>query len=142
MRRVHRPTFHGQPSSRPRRQGEGRTGGVSPDWGPAYRVQPFPPCLAGSIDSRRTVARFLLNAPTVDGRREEMKARRMIDGASYGPDVLKVVGQAFDEAWHEIAGNFGDDPTEIETARLKLADAVLSVASEDSRDVETLKNGA
>jgi len=71
-----------------------------------------------------------------------MKARRMIDGASYGPDVLKVVGQAFDEAWHEIAGNFGDDPTEIETARLKLADAVLSVASEDSRDVETLKNGA
>ena len=43
-----------------------------------------------------------------------MKARRMMDGASYGPDVLKVIGQAFDEAWRDIAGNFGDDPAEIE----------------------------
>jgi hypothetical protein len=71
-----------------------------------------------------------------------MKARRMIDGASYGPDVLKVIGQAFDEAWRDIAGNFGDDAAEIESARLKFATALLSVASEDSRDVLALKKGA
>jgi hypothetical protein len=71
-----------------------------------------------------------------------MKAPHLIDSASYGPDALKAIGQAFDEAWREIAGNFGSDPVEIEAARLKLANAVLSVAAEDSRDAEALKNGA
>jgi hypothetical protein len=71
-----------------------------------------------------------------------MKARHLIDSASYGPEALKAIGQAFDDAWREIAGNFGDDPAEIEAARLKLANAVLSVAAEDRRDVEALKNGA
>jgi hypothetical protein len=50
--------------------------------------------------------------------------------------------QAYDEAWREIAGNFGDDPGDIELARTKLASALLSVACEESRDVEVLKNGA
>jgi len=71
-----------------------------------------------------------------------MKARALIDGASYGPDALKVMGQAFDEAWSTIAGNFGSDPHDIEKARLRLAAALLSVATEDSRDVEALKRGA
>jgi hypothetical protein len=71
-----------------------------------------------------------------------VKARHLIDRASYGPETLKAMGQAFDEAWREIAGNFGSDPTEIEAVRLKLADALLSVAAEDSRDVDALKNGA
>jgi hypothetical protein len=30
--------------------------------------------------------------------------------ASYGPDVLKAIGEAFDEAWAEIVGNFGNEP--------------------------------
>jgi hypothetical protein len=71
-----------------------------------------------------------------------MKARQLIDGASYGPETLKVMGQAFDEAWHAIAGNFGDNPRDIEEARLRLAHALLSVASEDSLDVEAPKTGA
>jgi len=71
-----------------------------------------------------------------------MKARKLIDGASYGPDALKVIGQAFDEAWQEIAGSFGNDPQDIEAARLRLAEAVLSVAFEDSRDAEILKRAA
>ena len=71
-----------------------------------------------------------------------MKARRLIDGAAYGPNALKALGQAFDEAWASIAGNFGDDGSDIERARLKLATALLSVASEDSRDVEVLKKAA
>ena len=71
-----------------------------------------------------------------------MKARRLIDGAAYGPNALKALGQAFDGAWASIAGNFGDDASDIERARLKLATALLSVASEDSRDVEVLKKAA
>ena len=71
-----------------------------------------------------------------------MKARQLIDGASFGPEALKAIGQAFDKAWLEIAGNFGDDPGEIERARYRLATTLLSVASEDSRHVEVLKQAA
>jgi hypothetical protein len=69
-----------------------------------------------------------------------MKARELIDGASFGPEALKTIGQAFDEAWLTIAGNFAADTAEA--ARLRLATAILSVAAEDSRDVEALKRGA
>ena len=56
-----------------------------------------------------------------------------------GPEALKVIGQAFDEAWQKIAGNFGSGPQDIETARLKLADAFLSVANENLFDPQVLK---
>jgi hypothetical protein len=49
-----------------------------------------------------------------------MKARQLIDAASYGPEALKAMGQAFDEAWQTIEGNFGHDPQDIEKARLRL----------------------
>ena len=71
-----------------------------------------------------------------------MKARALIDNASFGPDALKAMGQAFDEAWAEIAGNFGDDPDRAAVARLKLAGALLSIADDDSRDVQVLKRAA
>jgi hypothetical protein len=71
-----------------------------------------------------------------------MKARKLIEGAAYGPEALKVIGRAFDEAWAQIAPNFGDDPHDIERARLRLANAMLSMASDDSRDVQALKTAA
>jgi hypothetical protein len=71
-----------------------------------------------------------------------MKAHSLIDRAAYGPEALKAIGQAFDEAWDCIAGNFGDDPASLELGRALLAEAMLSVASEDSRDVAALKRGA
>ena len=71
-----------------------------------------------------------------------MSARQLIEGASFGPETLKVMGEAFDAAWAEIAGNFGSDPEDTEKARLRLANAMLSVAKEDSRDVEALKRAA
>jgi len=75
-------------------------------------------------------------------REAPTKARQLIDGASFGPEALKAVGAAFDAAWSEIAGNFGDDPADVEKARLRLANAFLSIADEDSRDVEVLKRAA
>jgi len=55
-----------------------------------------------------------------------MKSKQPIEGASYGPEALKIVFHAFDEAWKNIAGNFGNDPTAIEAARFKLATIILS----------------
>ena len=68
-----------------------------------------------------------------------MKSRRLIDGVALGPATLKAVGEAFDQAWAEISGDFGDSPTELENARLMLAEALLSITTEDSTDVAVLK---
>jgi len=71
-----------------------------------------------------------------------MCARKLITGASFGPEALHAIGEAFDAAWAEIAGNFGDDPAEIDDALLDLETALFSVATNDSRDVEELKRAA
>jgi len=71
-----------------------------------------------------------------------MRARALIDGASFGPDALKAISQAFDRAWSDIASHFGGDPSVTDAARIALANAMLSVASDDSRDVDVLKKGA
>ena len=73
-----------------------------------------------------------------------MESQRLIDGASYGPDALKAMAEAFDEAWQSIQSDFGNvpDQLDIEAARLRLATALLSVASEDSRDFKVLKDAA
>ena len=70
------------------------------------------------------------------------QARALIDNASYGPDALKAIGQAFDAAWADIEGSFGEEPERVAAARLKLANAMLSVADNDTRDVRVLKNAA
>jgi hypothetical protein len=68
-----------------------------------------------------------------------VKARQLIASASYGPEALKVLGQAFDNAWAEIAHHF-QDPPEIEAARLRLANVILDLARQGTRDPEGLKN--
>ena len=72
-----------------------------------------------------------------------MKARELIENAAYGPEALKVLFQAFDEAWESIAGNFGDDPSAVGQARARLANAVLSVAGDGGGgDPTAIKNAA
>jgi hypothetical protein len=73
--------------------------------------------------------------------REARKAEKVIDGVSFGPDALRIVGAAFEAAWRDIADNFTGSSA-IEAARQKLAAAVLSIASEDSRNVEALRKAA
>ena len=70
-----------------------------------------------------------------------MKARELIDGAAYGPKTVKAMGEAFDLAWVEIAEHY-TARTEIEAARIKLAQVMLLVAAEGSVDVEALKDKA
>jgi hypothetical protein len=48
--------------------------------------------------------------------------------ASLAPEALKMLGQLFDEVWASVAADFGDDPDEIETARIQLATIILDLA--------------
>jgi hypothetical protein len=72
-----------------------------------------------------------------------MKARKLIEDAAYGPETLKVVSQAFDQAWASIEDHFrGEDDKIVEQARIRLAHAVLAVASEEAEDATRLANDA
>jgi len=99
-------------------------------------------CLPPRIESYLIYAYH--SSRSLAGLSEEaaMKARRLIDGAALGPATLKAMGQAFDQAWEQIAGNFGDSPLEVESARLSLAEAMLFAPTEDSTDAAALKAGA
>jgi hypothetical protein len=56
-----------------------------------------------------------------------------------GPETLKVVYQAFDDAWDKIRHYYGSDHKIIDAGRLKLAEAIIAVARDDSRDPELIK---
>jgi hypothetical protein len=70
-----------------------------------------------------------------------MRARQLIAGASFGPESLKVITQAFDDGWAEIASSY-TTPEQVEAGRLALAQAVLSVATTDVRDAGVLRRAA
>jgi hypothetical protein len=57
-----------------------------------------------------------------------MKARALLESASFDPAQLAILGAAFDAAWAKIAPTVGSYPLSIEAARLQLADAVLQAA--------------
>ena len=104
-------------------------------------------CLAVTIDERQRLPKCAAGGRQGGAERpwersSAMRARKLIDGSSFGPETVKAMGQAFDQAWAEIAAHFGDNPTQIENARLKLAEAMLSVATDGSTDVAALKAGA
>ena len=71
-----------------------------------------------------------------------MKARALIDGAPFGPETVRAMGEAFNLAWARIKRIFGNVPDAVEAARITLAEAILSVAIERNTDVEDLKNRA
>jgi regulator of protease activity HflC (stomatin/prohibitin superfamily) len=71
-----------------------------------------------------------------------MKARALIDRAPFGPETVKAIGEAFDQASARIKRIFDDDPNAAEVARIRLARAILSVATEGNTDVRDLKNRA
>ena len=71
-----------------------------------------------------------------------MKARALISAASYGPETLKIICQAFDAAWADIAHHFEGHRAQVDAARERLAHSVLAVADENSRDAEALKSTA
>lgn len=57
-----------------------------------------------------------------------MPVRKLVESASFAPEALEVIYAAFDAAWEEVASRVGPDPTAIEFARSRLAQAVLGAA--------------
>jgi len=68
-----------------------------------------------------------------------MKARQLISNASYGPEELKVLFAAFDQAWAAVEADVGAEPSAVEAARLKLANIILGLAGQGRRDIAWLK---
>jgi hypothetical protein len=58
-----------------------------------------------------------------------VKARQLIGSASFQPDELKVIFEAFDDAWDQVAKDVSNRASAIEAARLSLADIVLTFAA-------------
>jgi hypothetical protein len=67
----------------------------------------------------------------------------LIANASYGPDQIKVLTQAFDEAWGQIVPNVGDRPEAREAGRYRLATLILRLAHNGGQlDVDKLRDTA
>jgi hypothetical protein len=58
------------------------------------------------------------------------KARKLISGASFEAHTLSRLPKIFDDVWASVAPDFGDEPEEIEDARIRLATIVLSLAKD------------
>ena len=71
-----------------------------------------------------------------------MRARHLMGTASFGPETLKGITQAFDDAWNSIAPNFGNNALSIEAARLKLANIILALVQDDSSSPAQIKRAA
>jgi len=67
-----------------------------------------------------------------------MKARKLIEGAYYGPDQLKALTEAFNAAWEQLA------PREAaaDAARVKLANTLLKLAESGNKDAAYLTEAA
>lgn len=61
-----------------------------------------------------------------------MQPRQMVRPASFGPDALKVIYKAYDDAWKEIAPKVSTDPAAVEWAKMSLATIMLGLANADS----------
>ena len=64
--------------------------------------------------------------------------RSLIDTASYDPDTLKMLSQAFDDVWREMAGNYHAQAM-IEDRRNRLATIILGLADGGERDLARMK---
>jgi hypothetical protein len=71
-----------------------------------------------------------------------METDTQFSGTTLGPAALKVITKAFDDAWAEIGSCFAREGLQAESARSRLAAAILSVARENSSDSDAVKDAA
>ncbi len=67
-----------------------------------------------------------------------MQARRIIEGAAFGPETLRTAREAFETAWWEISVRF--EPTLHEEVREHLATAIISATRTDRAQVDVLRD--
>jgi len=66
-----------------------------------------------------------------------MRARRIIEGATFGPEVVRTAIEAFEAAWSEIGDRF--EASSHEAARELLATSIISAVRENSADPDLLR---
>jgi hypothetical protein len=72
-----------------------------------------------------------------------VQARQLICAALFPPDVRKVLLDAFEDAWAELAPDLSSDPIVVDAARLSLAAiVVVDIATAATFDRDTIKNAA
>lgn len=71
-----------------------------------------------------------------------MKARKLIEGAYYGPDQLKALTEAFNAAWEQLAPRVGPRKAAADAARVKLANTLLKLAESGNKDAAYLTEAA
>jgi hypothetical protein len=71
-----------------------------------------------------------------------MRARQLIAGAGFPPDDLKVIGDAFEDAWAELSSHVSGDAAVVDAARLSLAEIVRGIARAGSIDYDRIKTAA
>ena len=71
-----------------------------------------------------------------------MKARRLLSNATFGPEQLKAISKAFDDAWELVEPQVSTRPEAIEAARLELAEIVLSLTKNGTLDPRQLTASA
>ena len=71
-----------------------------------------------------------------------MKARALVGVASYDPKTLKALWKAFDDAWEQVRPQISKRPEAIEAARMKLAEIVIGMARNGTRDAQALTDAA
>ena len=64
--------------------------------------------------------------------------RSFLDNASYDPNTMKLLSQAFDEVWKEIAGNYVAAPV-VADRRNRLSLIILGLAEGGERDAALIK---
>jgi hypothetical protein len=60
-------------------------------------------------------------------------------GVTFGPEDLKIITTAYNEVWSEIGAHFDRKNLIAQSARTKLAAAILQAAAKNPTDVEYLK---
>ena len=65
-----------------------------------------------------------------------MKARKLLGDANFDPAELKAIGKAFDDAWEQVSPHVDARPEATEAARLKLAEIILGITRDGTRDPE------
>ncbi len=71
-----------------------------------------------------------------------MRARQMIGGAAFPPDELRIIFEAFEDAWSELVSEVPADPEATDSARVILATIILDIATVGPVDRLALKSAA
>ena len=69
-----------------------------------------------------------------------MEARKLLDAAPFEPETVKVLKQAFDDAWARIAASIV--PDRVDDTQLSLAHAIVAHAGTGDCDRESLMAAA